>query len=306
MDKKDELSIKLAAEQAGIAPLRFDFGLIKEALERLPQMRLSRIPAGSKDTPDGRLSLLLRLLVHVSSNTWDSVKFLGRNELNDGRRTEFSFSIPPLTRTLLESLFTVVFVLEKPAERTRWFFLYGWADTLINYREMKARYGADPEWKTWLEVKEEGDVKQLAEMINPTQDEEDHPDQIAWWPTPGKRIKKTDDATRKAFLEFLHERFYGYLSSDAHLSLPGLLRRGGPFLKLLAGVDRADLHLRTRSKFVFECLSIYVALLTEICGPSAPDDEKAQLRSIWEQVKVLEDAEELYRNRYEAWLRQPQ
>lgn len=69
MDKMDERSSALAAQEASMPAKRFNYALVKGPLEDLPQMILGRLPPAGVAPPD-RLQMLLRLLVHVSANTW--------------------------------------------------------------------------------------------------------------------------------------------------------------------------------------------------------------------------------------------
>jgi Family of unknown function (DUF5677) len=304
MDKMDEHSSALGAQEAGRPAKRFDFSLIKEPLEELPQMILGRLPPAIVD-PKSRLSMLLRLLVHVSANTWDSVKFICRKEYGEeGRKVEFAYVAPPLTRTLFETLFTIIYVCEKPQERSLQYFKYGWASMVSYHDRMTALYSADPDYKEWLGLGE-AEIEQIEQIVTPSADDRANVEQIVKekWPTPGRMKNAMAPSPQKTFLEFLYERFYPSLSDDSHLSFPGLLRRGGHYLTLAAGVDLADLRERSRSMMLFDCLTIYVSLLTEISLQSPREDEKAKLRAVWDQLKVLEDAGKLYTRRYEAMLR---
>jgi hypothetical protein len=267
-------------------------------------MIVGRLPRATVAPPDA-LSMLLRLLVHVSANTWDSVRFICRREYGEeGRKVEFAYVVPPLTRTIFETVFTVIYVCDKPEERSLQYFKYGWANMVSYHDKMTALYGANPDYKDWLGLSE-AEIEQIEQIVRPDAADRVNVERIAKekWPTPGRMKNAIAPSAEKTFLEFLYQRFYPSLSDDSHLSFPGLLRRGGHYLKLAAGVDLADLRERTRSMMVSDCMTIYVALLSEISLQSPREDEKAKLRLVWEHLKVLEAAGELHTRRYEAMLR---
>jgi hypothetical protein len=93
------------------------------------------------------------------------------------------------------------------------------------------------------------------------------------------------------------------LSGDSHLSFPGLIRRGGFYAPLADGVDLPEHHLRARSQFLFEALSLHVALLSEISGELSFEYEKTRLRLVWDDLKLWPDAGEFFARRYDDWLR---
>src|SRR5690606_1308502 len=64
---------------------------------------------------------------------------------------------------------------------------------------------------------------------------------IPYWPNPGKMTRRCTDATRRAMLDYLHERYYRELSAMSHLSGTGLLAQGSMLL--------SDLDEGTRRKY---------------------------------------------------------
>jgi hypothetical protein len=164
---------------------------------------------------------------------------------------------------------------------------------------------ADPAWKTWFELSQ-ADVEQVAKLANITPAERANPASISYWPNPGKvsgRSCQTNDPKRYDFLRFLNEWFYGTLSGDSHLTFPGLVRRGGFYAQLADGVDLEELHKRARSNFLFEALSIYVAILSEMSGDLRFEHEKTRLRTIWSRLSPASvDAAEFFARRYDNWL----
>ena len=93
----------------------------------------------------------LRSLVLVSENTYAAIRYLTSNDPAPGRKLEFGVAVGPLVRSILDSLCTVVFLLEDPRERTRWFMKAGWREVAEEYERYQERYAEQPEWEQWIE-----------------------------------------------------------------------------------------------------------------------------------------------------------
>jgi hypothetical protein len=301
----DRLSRKLAAEISSRGAAHFDYQLIARDLEEVHQPILDAI--GKARGPEKGYPHILALTVAISKGTWESIRFLCFEQPKNGWRREFVYSVPPLARTLLDSLFNIIFMFDNPSVNVHWFLLGGWADQNKAYKRFKQRYGTECDSKTWLDCFV-ADIKQTEDqLVEITAAERQSPDRprMDYWPNPGQMGKKhkIQDATRAAFLEHVSDWFYKHLSGDSHLSLTGLLNRGGYLLPLAAGVDPEELYGLTRSNFVLTALTIYVALLSEICKELGLVVELARLREVWKKLVVWPDAADLHRVRYEALLR---
>lgn len=66
------------------------------------------------------------------------------------RKPEFCVSLAPVNRSLLDSLFTIIFILEDAPNRCEWFYEASWRETRLEQDRLVAEYGQLPEWKTWL------------------------------------------------------------------------------------------------------------------------------------------------------------
>lgn len=176
---------------------------------------------------------------------------------------------------------------------------------LAEHQRRLGKHGADPAWKTWFDASE-ADIEQVAKLANITPVERANPMSIPFWPNPGKFGGKqcpTRDSKRGDFLRFLNEWFYGNLSGDSHLTFPGLVRRAGFYVRLAAGIDLEEHHALARSKFLFESLSLYVAILSEISGELRFEHEKTRLRGIWSRLSpAWVDAAEFFARRYDEWI----
>ncbi len=216
---------------------------------------------------------------------------------------------------------TVIFMFDDPPVNVRWYYAGAWRDRYEKLQELVTKYGSDPTWKVRLDV-ERADVDQIAKLSSITQDERntvdkilalkakqqeptkaDKKDLIRFWPNPGKFSKQVSDTSRGVFLNHLDDWFYGDLSQASHLSFTGLERRGGAYARPARGFDLERHHDDSRSAFMGDFLAIYSALLSEVSCQLGLDYEKKRLReAVWPAINGLDPAE-LYKKRYEDWLR---
>src|SRR5712691_7601821 len=75
-------------------------------LERDLKKRMSA--AGSHDTARG--FLLMRVASLLMKQLYDAIRFVCGEEYAKGRKPEYIFAVPSITRTLLEILLTVMYV----------------------------------------------------------------------------------------------------------------------------------------------------------------------------------------------------
>ncbi len=86
-----------------------------------------------------------------------------------------------------------------------------------------------------------------------------------WWPHPGGMLRdKRTSSDRLARMRYLNDWFYGQLSSESHLSLPGLVMRSSP---LIPGHDPDELAWqmdKVRSDNFFVATFMALAFASEI------------------------------------------
>ncbi len=245
---------------------------------------------------------LFLTMIKVAINTYQSVRFLAADlPKEEAPPLEFALSIPPLTRSLLDQLFTVIFLSEDLAGRTEWYYKGGWREVKEMYDRYKAEYGDRGEWADWF--------KGYGENIESTRvewgvSEEEAADltKIQYWPIPSQmmRHRGIKEQTR-AFLEYLDAWFYRTLSQAAHLSFPGLAHRGAPLL-LKPGDERDARLTKRKSQAVFTTITIVLALASEMEN-LLQFGLRERLAFVWGVlVKYWEEAGDLYRMRYAEFL----
>jgi hypothetical protein len=243
-----------------------DFGAIQKELDSLLIAVPNKIdrewpPALSKN---GLAQTMLHTTALVSANTFKSIRFLvAQKPVDPSRRLEYALSTPPLTRTILDSLFNVVFLFEDFTKHSKWYFKSGWRELRQEHERYTATYGGDPDWKDWLKWQQKG-LQMVEVLAQITAAEKADPKSIPWWPNPGKMPQhpRVSSATRD-YLTYLNDWFYRELSAASHLSLLGLLDRGGHLVN--EGDPNQYRFLdKYRSDCVFTTITILLALLSEI------------------------------------------
>src|SRR5436309_10006130 len=63
---------------------------------------------------------------------------------------EYTLILPPLNRTILDSVFSVVFMLEDVGARSRWYHESGFREAREELDRYRKQYGGTPEWEPWL------------------------------------------------------------------------------------------------------------------------------------------------------------
>lgn len=201
----------------------------------------------------------LRLTVLVSRNTYYSSILLLQEKPASPLR---ALSVPPLARTILDSLFTVVFIFEDPATRWEWFARSAWREEHEAFRRLSAKHGSDPAFAVWLSdlANLNGFLKLRAGVTS--EEEADPKKKIRFFPNPGGMAREAKGA-RRDFLLYLNDWFYRELSAASHLSLAGMAKRAGALL----GPDDAKREAildKHRSDYAFTTITLLLALLTEL------------------------------------------
>jgi len=278
------------------------FNVIKEKVDELILATTNRI---DQDWPPpltsiGGMKPLLLLFVKVAENTYHTVRYFCADSLSDStRKPEFGLSATPLVRTLLDQVYSLVFISIDPSQKVPLYYNGGWKEMREAFIRYKKKYDANPAWKQWLDEK--------GKLIEWAKSKWDVPQKFCddnkkgpYWPTPSQIIGQTD-GREKAFLEHLDDWFYKEYSQSAHLSFPGLSRRGGPLL-----IDdtkyQKEVFLKSKSDAIFSATTLVLAILSEIEG-MCQFDYSTRLQYPWTVIgEYWPETKELYEMRYQSLL----
>lgn len=247
-------------------------------------------------------AVVLRGTIAVTENTYHTVRILCADpHPHPSVRPEFVVSVPPLARTVLDSLFTVVFLFEDLPVRMKWYLKSGWRELSQEHDRYRQTYGTDPAWSEWLS-KQAAFVDQMKVDWQITPEEQANPSKITWWPNPGQmKGHKQTAQIRTDYLSYLNDWFYRELSADSHLSWPGLARRAMHFLNKNREQQDRDL-----GKFRSDCFTVTIALVLALLSEIQVElryDLQERLKYIWGVLNPgFLMVRELYEYRYERLL----
>lgn len=238
-----------------------EYGKIKGEVRNLPEAVFNKLdrewPAhwpseqGPKD--------LLRGLVRTSQFTYRAALHLVADDPDPSRKPQFAIALPPLVRSLLDILVTLVLLFDDFAANSRWYFRSGWRELKEASERGHSLFAGDPVWTKWLNELAPA-LDKMRKDFGITKREASNPkSSLPYWPIP-TQIPAVDglSADRAEFVEYAIAAYYRELSQDAHLSWPGFLRRAAPLLDPSHDFE----HLRQNSFQV--ALILLIAILTEI------------------------------------------
>jgi hypothetical protein len=273
MDPDAEAILNMVEQLARHNPTKkvLDYGVIqRDLMSLLNGMTLTLERTFPADSASSGAREFFWITFRVALNTYNTIVFICAEKPPDPfRKLEFAISCPPLVRTLADSLFNVVFVLEDIEQRTAWYYRSGWRENQERLARYSEAYGSREEWKEWFQVFTAMQEKTAAHW-QISKEERQNPKLIDYWPIPSQIIRfglKKEDALpdTRAFLQFINDWFYRELSQESHLSYPGLARRGGILMESDEKAPSAQDKLeRNRSTQMIMALTLLLALCSEI------------------------------------------
>jgi hypothetical protein len=279
--------------------LKFD--VIRDDLDKLLTVFSNKL---EREWPSRWASLTepmvyVRGTVLLTENTYKSIRFLAAETPPiPSRKLEFGISVPPLARTILDSVFTVAFMFEDLPARWSWFMKSGWRNQRDELERFRAEYGNDSDWAEWLQ--ENQDVLDWVKRdAGITSAEEIGPKLILWWPNPGKMPDHVTDTRLRAHLRYINDWFYKELSAASHLSWTGFARQAAHLIKV-PDAERDDVLKKYRSDAFLTTITLVLALLSEIqIACRFGDGLDVKLKYLWSIVAAYwGDADALYKRRY--------
>jgi hypothetical protein len=280
------------------AVLRQDFQALTTAVENKTEREFPPRLAGIQG-----LQYLVLAYLKITRNTSAVIRYLCADHPEDpARKPGFFIASFPLVRTTLESLYSVIFILDDPAVRTEWYYRASWRDALEEQRRRRAQYGNEPSWSDFLDQRDAW-LAAFSDELGIPPGERAKPARIVWWPTPGGMRKHTSlSPDLKQYFAYLDRWFYGSLSSASHLTGSRLIPAMQVLLDELPEGPFALTPGLYKSEAVFTSYSLHLALLSE-CIHRFGFDLRAKAQYIWALLAPYwPPAKELYSSRYRALL----
>lgn len=288
-------------------------GPLQEKLDMLARATVNKIerewPAHYRHLPfaQGFFGLSLKLARH----TYRTVFYL----CADQRLTEYDWKweytlcLPTVNRTLLDSLFNIVFMLEDLEPRSAWYHQSGWRETRLEYERYKGQYGGDQAWNRWFDGAKEI-LDKGVQHFGISSSELAGPPQKATWPNPGRMPNHGVDPNNRPpdreFLAYLNDWFYREMSAESHLSFFGLAKLGALLLRhdlpeQYSEKIESDFYPKHRAIQVSRTVILLLSLISEIehhfnFGLSL------RVLEIWGSLTVsVPEADEIFEKRYKAF-----
>lgn len=249
-----------------------DFAVVGDPLNKLLidiGNKLSREwPEKYRNVTGARELFVMHL--RIAHLTYRSALYLGGDIPADERRLpEFCVSLPVLNRAILDSLFTVLFILEDVSNRCVWFRESDWRESRLELERYVAEYGNFPEWKKYLEdLSKACDMGLALTNLSPAQTA--NPRALRSWPNPGAMVShgvspNTPLPPVQAFMKYLNDFFYVDLSQQAKLGGTGMSKRGAFLIDEIRSMPGTDAQIRKyRYAQMGQAVALVLALASEI------------------------------------------
>ncbi len=298
----------------------FDYKLIRDDFHRLLVATGNRLerewPAKYAHAKDGQVVLLQ--FVRLAINTYKTIAFIC-SDVNDGadRDPRLALSVPPLNRTILEIIVSVLYLLEDLPRHTALFFRAAWRDEQEMLDKYQERYGGRPRWDAYIEQRLKTHAK-AESQLHITADEKNDLNKILRWPKPAKVLRRLRSeyphSNAISYIQFLDDWLYRELSTQAHVEPRGLAELGLHFLgmedlKAISGDNRDGIREKLDQKIeefkikeVWTAITLILSLVSEI-ELHFNYGQKDKLLFVWTLINAHNEiSEEVYDERYKALL----
>jgi hypothetical protein len=290
-------------------PSNINASVITEPLDKLLTALAFKIerewPAHLQHIQGGRELFLLTL--RTADVTYRSIRWLSAEvPPNPDRKLEYCLSSPPLNRTILDNLFTVLFILEDLPSRCVWYYKAAWREQRTELRRYQQEFGHLPEWRDWLS-RMQAHTDSGIHFLGIAPQEVADPYSISRWPNADRMVKYRLPANApvppiRAFMGYLNDWFYADLSQQAHLGGAGLMKRSAALLFDRNNPEREAALKKNRYVWLGQTITLMLALASEL-EVYFRFGLRDRLRYIWGvTAPVIVVTKEVYDKRYSALL----
>src|SRR6266496_603437 len=170
-------------------------------------------------------------LFRLAVDFHDSVIFLCYDEKrNADWHRLYCLTAPPLNRTILEVMVSVLYLLEDLETNIRLFYKAVWREKKETIDHNKRHYAGRPKWDEYIALTEQNAAKLEAGLI--TSEEKADLQKILRWPSISKVIRRLNGQNPElvSFIQYLDDWLYRELSSLAHAQPLGFMEMSGYFV----------------------------------------------------------------------------
>jgi hypothetical protein len=256
----------------------FNYQVIKSDMMSLVAGIASNLEWDTKYPQVNSCNAILSSMMKITTNTYSTILFICADvSTSTERKPEYAVSIPALTRTIYETLVSLIYILEDVPAHIELFLKTAYLERRKELKHYNAYMAGRPEWQKMItEIQNRIAFEEIDLKLSP--DEIAKPMKtIKQWPTPGgalDRIKaKNPTSSVIPFLEFMNPWLYSELSGLTHLNNPGFMQRSMQFLhpdvkKVVVdanGTEFIEWHLDTfRSIYLSITMGLMIAFASEV------------------------------------------
>src|SRR6266550_3718721 len=128
----------------------------------------------------GGAAAVLESFARVFHNSFHTIFLLSFDIPEYPLTPQDSLSVPPITRTLLDILFSTIFLLEDLPTRSVRYFKGGWRENAEEFQRIVVRYGKDQDWKEWI-ASFQRYLEESATLYGVTPDERVNLKKLPYW-----------------------------------------------------------------------------------------------------------------------------
>ena len=286
-------------------PPELQFKVIRDELDRLIEALNNLLDREFPKELSSILGLQPFLLVAIltSKNIYSGIRYLAADLPKDPtRKLEFGLIISPMGRMLADILFSIVFMREDLGSRVEWYHRGGWRELKEYYERNRSEYGSLPEWENCFRQFEDW-LEQQRVVFGISEEDAANPKNLPYWPIPGQMLRdKALSEKGQRFLRFLNDWLYKELSSDAHMSAAGIMRRHGQLLRE-EDEERKKILSKLKSDSMLTVITLMVAICSEI-NDICHYGREEKLSYLWRiLVEYWGEAKDFFERRYREMLK---
>ena len=283
--------------------------------EKLHELTVAMDNLVDRSTPDHIRRIpgwqeFLMVAVLASRAIYETITYLSRDTGHKQDllpKPEYGITTSPLVRSLLELLFTIVFIREQPRSRVRWFHHSGWRELKELLDVLRARYGSQAKWKPKLMQLQES-LEHLRRAHRISNRVAENPRTIVYWPTAMQMLSQKNDYLGRRSRRFLGHLTLRYqnLSQDHHMSGAGIIRVYAKLLIDEMDERRGPILKELKTNNVMLAVAIVLAILSEINDICRFDRGQALAYCWGILAENRDEAQEMYNLRYRSMVRRIQ
>src|SRR6266480_6776007 len=156
----------------------------------------------------GGAATVLESFARIVHSSFHTIVVLSFDKPTYPLTPEDSLSVPPITRTLLDILFSTIFLLENLPTRSIEYFKGGWRENAEEFQRILGRYGKDPDWAEWIKGFQSY-LNETADLYGITAEERTNLKELPYWPIPSGVLREPSLAVdRRELLQHLYDWYY--------------------------------------------------------------------------------------------------